>query len=72
MLCHPFNIQFDAILCSADAKKMGVAFMASVPREMLPTTIPRSRFGQEMNPCCDHPNLGPGTYGVDEVHIYLF
>ena len=48
-------------------KKSRVAFMSTLDREIFPTHVPHTRFGNDMTAIRGAPNRGPGCYENETV-----
>jgi len=55
-----------------DEKKSRVAFMSTLDRELFPTRVPPTRFGNDLSPMRGAPNRGPGCYNNEEVSNFQY
>ena len=50
-------------------KKTGVSFGTTLTREIYPTHVPHTRFGNDLKAIRGQPNTGPGCYNNEEVGV---
>ena len=60
-----FNVVNISIL--TDEKPSRVAFGSTLDREVFPTHVPHTRFGNDLSPIRGAPQRGPGCYNNEEV-----
>lgn len=53
-------------------KKSNVSFGTTIDREIFPTKVPPTRFGNDLSPMRGAPNRGPGCYDNEEVSNFLY
>lgn len=53
-------------------KQSRVAFGSTLDREIFPTHVPPTRFGNDLTPIRGHPDLGPGKYDNEEVSNFWY
>ncbi|XP_074661000.1 ciliary microtubule-associated protein 3-like [Tubulanus polymorphus] len=53
-------------------KKVNVAFMTTLDREMFPMKMPQNRFGNDLNPIRGAPHRGPGCYDNEPVSNFKY
>lgn len=53
-------------------KKSRVAFGTTLNREIFPTAVPHTRFGNDLTAITGHPERGPGKYDNEEVSNFWY
>jgi len=53
-------------------KKANVSFGTTLNREMFPTKVPPTRFGNDLSPMRGAPHRGPGCYDNEEVSNFMY
>lgn len=51
----------------SEEKFSNVSFGTTQDRQIFPTHVPPTRFGNELNPITGSPEVGPGRYNNEEV-----
>lgn len=53
-------------------RKLKVAFGSTLDREMFPSHVPPTRFGNDLTPIRGAPKRGPGCYNNEEVSNFIY
>ena len=54
---------------TADVPHSKVSFGTTLNREVYPTHVPHTRFGNDMIAIKGQPNTGPGAYNNEQVRV---